>query len=105
MHTAPSNIICFFLMPDTPLLFLHGLRDRTVPIRYGRALFALAPEPKNFIEFADAGHNDLYDHGAAARVIAYLENRGLNPKMLTINDILIYTIWRGDVDKRHGFSI
>jgi fermentation-respiration switch protein FrsA (DUF1100 family) len=64
---------------DAPLLFLHGLRDRTVPIRYGRALFALAPEPKKFIEFADAGHNDLYDHGAAARVIAYLENRGLNP--------------------------
>ena len=64
---------------DAPLLFLHGLRDRTVPIRYGRALFALAPEPKKFIEFADAGHNDLYDHGAAARVIAYLKNRGLNP--------------------------
>ena len=62
-----------------PLLFLHGLRDRTVPVRFGRALFALAPEPKEFIEFAGAGHNDLYDHGAAARVIAYLEKQGLNP--------------------------
>lgn len=62
-----------------PLLFLHGLRDTTVPVRYGRALYAGAPEPKEFIEFADAGHNDLYDHGAAERVIVYLKTQGLEP--------------------------
>ena len=62
-----------------PLLFLHGFDDTTVPIRFGRALFAAAPEPKEFVEFADAGHNDLYDHGAAERIIGYLQDRGLEP--------------------------
>jgi hypothetical protein len=62
-----------------PLLFLHGLRDTTVPMRFGRALYAVASEPKEFIEFADAGHNDLYDHGAAKRVIGYLKTHGLEP--------------------------
>ncbi len=62
-----------------PLLFLHGLRDTTVPLRFGRALFAAAPEPKEFIEFSDAGHNDLYDHGAPERVIGYLQERDLGP--------------------------
>ena len=29
-----------------PLLVVHGARDKTVPTRYGRRLFAAAPEPK-----------------------------------------------------------
>lgn len=62
-----------------PLLFLHGLGDTTVPIQFGRALYAGAPEPKEFIEFAEAGHNNLYDHGAAMRVIGYLKTHGLGP--------------------------
>src|SRR5215470_6129911 len=31
-----------------PILFLHGERDRVVPIRFGRALFDAAPQPKEF---------------------------------------------------------
>jgi len=44
-----------------PLLILHGGRDRTVPLRFGRALFAAAAEPKQFIEIDQAGHVDLFD--------------------------------------------
>lgn len=52
-----------------PVLIMHGARDRIVPFRLGERLFALANEPKQFVRFADGGHEDLdrYDHLAAAR--------------------------------------
>jgi fermentation-respiration switch protein FrsA (DUF1100 family) len=52
-----------------PVLIMHGARDRIVPFRQGERLFALANEPKQFVRFADGGHEDLdrYDHLAAAR--------------------------------------
>jgi fermentation-respiration switch protein FrsA (DUF1100 family) len=42
-----------------PILVLHGVRDRVVPFAFGERLFAMAPEPKRFVRFADGGHNDL----------------------------------------------
>jgi uncharacterized protein len=39
-----------------PLLIAHGARDWIVPFRFGVRLFALANEPKKFIEVPDAGH-------------------------------------------------
>jgi fermentation-respiration switch protein FrsA (DUF1100 family) len=52
-----------------PVLIMHGARDRIVPFRLGEQLFAAANEPKQFVRFADGGHEDLdrYDHLAAAR--------------------------------------
>ena len=47
-----------------PLLIMHGARDATIPIRFGERLFALAREPKQFVRFPEAGHNDLANHGA-----------------------------------------
>ncbi|UCE85499.1 MAG: alpha/beta hydrolase [Deltaproteobacteria bacterium] len=41
-----------------PLLFLHGDRDRVIPIELGRRLFEIAPDPKVFEVLAGAGHND-----------------------------------------------
>ncbi len=56
-----------------PLLVLHGGRDKTVPTRYGRRLFAAAPEPKELMIVEGAAHNDLYDYPQVAeRVIAFL---------------------------------
>ncbi len=57
---------------DTRLLILHGKKDQTVPFKLGKKLFEAAPGQKDFYEFSDAGHNDLYDHGAAERIIGYL---------------------------------
>jgi fermentation-respiration switch protein FrsA (DUF1100 family) len=57
---------------EAPVLILHGERDLTVPIRYGRRLYRAAEEPRAFAHFPLAGHNDLYDHGAAERVLAFL---------------------------------
>jgi uncharacterized protein len=51
-----------------PLLIMHGGRDPTIPIVFGERLFALAGEPKQFVRFAEGGHNDLDDYGAIETV-------------------------------------
>jgi uncharacterized protein len=47
-----------------PLLVMHGARDPTIPIALGEQLFAMAHEPKQFVRFAEGGHNDLDNFGA-----------------------------------------
>jgi len=42
-----------------PVLFLHGTDDDLIPVEMGRALFEAANEPKRWIAFEGAGHNDL----------------------------------------------
>ncbi|MEL7059072.1 MAG: alpha/beta hydrolase [Acidobacteriota bacterium] len=43
-----------------PKLFVHGTTDGTVPIDQGRALFAAAAAPKQWLEIEGAGHNNLH---------------------------------------------
>ena len=58
---------------QSPLLVIHGSRDKTVPTRYGRRLFAAAPDPKDLFILDGGAHNDLYEHPEIAeRVIAFL---------------------------------
>lgn len=40
-----------------PILIHHGDADTTIPIVFGRRLFAAAREPKQFIELKDGTHN------------------------------------------------
>jgi fermentation-respiration switch protein FrsA (DUF1100 family) len=47
-----------------PLLIMHGAKDPAIPIAFGQKLFALAHEPKQFVQFPDGGHNDLGNFGA-----------------------------------------
>jgi uncharacterized protein len=47
-----------------PLLVMHGVRDRTVPIAFGERLFALANGPKQFVPFPEGQHDDLDRYGA-----------------------------------------
>lgn len=56
-----------------PVLVFHGGRDRVIPERYGRGLYDVAAQPKEFQFFENGAHNDLYDHGAAKAVLAFLE--------------------------------
>jgi uncharacterized protein len=58
-----------------PILILHGESDRIVPVRYGRALFNAAPEPKEGWFAPDAGHEDLARYGALDVVVAFIERR------------------------------
>jgi uncharacterized protein len=51
-----------------PILIGHGERDNSIPIKQGRELFDLANEPKWFIGYAGAGHNDLSYLGFYAEI-------------------------------------
>jgi len=56
-----------------PLLIVHGARDRTVPVRYGRRIFESAAQPKEILVVEDGAHNDLYDFPEVpGRVIEFL---------------------------------
>jgi uncharacterized protein len=47
-----------------PFLIMHGARDSTIPIAFGERLFSLAHQPKQFVRFADGGHDNLANYGA-----------------------------------------
>lgn len=55
-----------------PKLILHGGRDRIVPIRFGRALYERASEPKEGWFAPEAGHGNLAAFGALDAVISFL---------------------------------
>ena len=55
-----------------PLLFLHGGRDWVVPIGLGERLFMLANEPKQFVRFSNAGHEEVDMYGAQNAVRTFL---------------------------------
>ena len=43
-----------------PKLFIHARDDKTIPIRFGRSLFDLAPEPRTFLE-VKGGHDNAHN--------------------------------------------
>ncbi len=63
-------------MPEINMPILIGLasKDRTVPERFGQALFDAAPDPKTVLHYPDAGHIDLYDYGFGRDVIDFIKN-------------------------------
>ncbi len=58
----------------SPVLVLHGTKDRIVPFRYGLKLYEAANQPKHMEVFEGGGHNDLYKHGADQAILSFLEN-------------------------------
>ena len=65
---------------DAPLLILHGHQDRVVPFSSGLDLYRAGCDPKWLKEFPEAGHNDLYDHGAAEWVLDFLYKINVSSK-------------------------
>ncbi len=59
-----------------PLLFFHGDQDRIIDPAFGRRLFELAPEPKQFETISGAGHDDTVEIGGRAyfeRIARFLD--------------------------------
>lgn len=54
-----------------PLLIQHGDEDRVVPVEQGRALFAMANEPKRMVEVPGEGHDAVFDRGVWEREVAF----------------------------------
>ncbi len=57
-----------------PIFIMHGDADRIIPIQHGRDLFAVAPEPKTFKEYAGYGHLDLVNSSAYEDAFAFIRN-------------------------------
>jgi hypothetical protein len=57
----------------SPVLFLHPGEDEIVPVRFGRALFEEAREPKRFVLLPGAHHNDSFELRMAEQVEAIRE--------------------------------
>ncbi len=58
-----------------PVLIIHGDRDRTIPVKFGKMLFEAAAEPKEGRWLEGGDHNDLYDFDAARIVVEFLRAR------------------------------
>jgi len=50
----------------TPVLVMHGDRDRVIPFDLGRALFERLEGPKRFVTIAGTDHNDATPHDVDA---------------------------------------
>lgn len=57
----------------SPMLFLHGEKDDIIPIRYGRILFDVANEPKEFVSYESGNHVNLLDIGVREKIMDFLE--------------------------------
>jgi uncharacterized protein len=55
-----------------PLLVIHGAKDRLVDVRLGRALVALAPEPKTLVILPRAAHMNAHEHGAMEHIVKFI---------------------------------
>jgi len=58
-----------------PLLIVHGERDSIVTPAFGRRLLEAANQPKEGRFIPGAGHNNLFEFGAAAVVVDFIQRR------------------------------
>jgi fermentation-respiration switch protein FrsA (DUF1100 family) len=58
------------------LLIIHGERDSVVPFAMGRKVFEAANQPKQFVAFPKAGHDDHYLFGSYEAVLSWLQQLG-----------------------------
>lgn len=58
-----------------PLLIVHGERDSVVAPAFGRRLLEAANQPKEGHFIPGAGHNNLFEFGAAAVVVDFIRRR------------------------------
>lgn len=61
----------FIAKLKAPLLVQHGDADGIIPVAQGRALFAMANEPKQLVILPGAGHDIISDPEVWAREVAF----------------------------------
>ena len=57
---------------DVPLLWLHGRRDRVIPMREGQRLFDLYEGPKDSLIIDDGDHVNIWVSGGRERIMSFL---------------------------------
>lgn len=58
-----------------PLLVSHGTDDRLIPVEMGKALYAAANEPKEFVALANGTHGSIFSEQVWQREIDYFNKR------------------------------
>ena len=48
---------------QTPILYIHGTEDETVPVEMSKELYKITPSPKQLLLIPDAGHNNTLELG------------------------------------------
>ena len=56
-----------------PILVMHGEHDGVVPVAMGRQILGAATSTAEGVFLAEAGHNNLWEHGADETVVGFLE--------------------------------
>ncbi len=57
-----------------PVMIVSGNVDAVIPHAQAVRLFESANQPKRSLWLADAGHNDLYEHGAQSQIIDFIRS-------------------------------
>ncbi len=60
---------------NAPLLIVGAGQDRVIPVQQSRQLFEIAKEPKHYVVLPDSGHIDVWDHGMADALNAFLSDQ------------------------------
>jgi len=60
-----------------PLLVFHGERDKTIPIRQGKAVFDAATSPKQSYYYPEIAHYDFDSKVVSAQVLEFAKEHGL----------------------------
>jgi dipeptidyl aminopeptidase/acylaminoacyl peptidase len=82
----------------TPLLLVHGLKDRLVPPEVSRKLMALAGQPKSLVELGDEDHEFQHDRPLVVELLAQWLERELQSKEEVIPEALYQTVDVGGGD-------
>jgi len=56
----------------SPLLVIHGKKDKIIDIRFGKKIFNHAPKPKEGIFILEAGHNNLFEFNVVEKILRFL---------------------------------
>lgn len=65
---------------DIPVLIGLGEKDKIIPARFGKKLFALANEPKTLKIYKNAGHMGIHHSGFSNDMLVFLEDIYKNSK-------------------------
>ena len=56
----------------SPLLVIHGNKDKIIDIKFGKKIFNYAPKPKERIFILQAGHNNLFEFNIFEKILRFL---------------------------------
>ena len=57
----------------SPLLILHGYKDKIINISFGKMVFDAAPMPKKPLFIKNAGHNNLFEFDLFNKILNFIE--------------------------------